>query len=383
MMFTPLGGWFGWGFLILALLALCLVPLIRGIGPRWRWWARIGVVLVLAVALSRPGIAITATTEEYEASADVYFLVDTTTSMAAEDFDGTKTRLDGVKSDMLALAKDLPGTRLSIITFAATAFTSMPLTTDHSAFASAVDVLGPEISMNSNGSSITEAGAELDKRITANAEDRPDNTVLVFYFGDGEQTVSTPPESWAGFASKIDSGSVFGYGTTGGGKMRTHMPSGYGESPGPSAKPDFVRDAQGQPGISKIDEGNLKKLAGDLGVDYHHRTGATSMSSDYTAPKFEQNLVTKDGRVTVDEYFWIPLILVFAWITVELVLGVRELIRLRGIRGAVTPGPGANGHGPRGVDEGPRGVGRVPGGAGHEPNTPPQSPALSHRGGRP
>ncbi|MGO1486571.1 MAG: vWA domain-containing protein, partial [Brevibacterium aurantiacum] len=68
-----------------------------------------------------------------------------------------------------------------------------------------------------------------------------------------------------------------------------------------------------------------------LGVKYHHRDGGASMSSIYTAPKYDQTLVKKDGRVTVDEYFWVPLILVFAWIAVEMVFGVRELMRLRTI----------------------------------------------------
>src|SRR5690625_3756766 len=165
MIFDPAFTWFGWAFVVLARLTVCIVPAVRGAGPRWKWFARMGVVAVLALALARPGIPIKSSTEEYEAQADVYFVVDTTTSMAAEDFDGDDTRLSGVKDDMLALAEEFPGTRLSIITFASTAATVMPLTTDHAAFASAVDVLAPENRLNSKGSSITDAGDELEKQI--------------------------------------------------------------------------------------------------------------------------------------------------------------------------------------------------------------------------
>ena len=333
-----------------------------------------GVVAVLALALARPGIPIKSSTEEYEAQADVYFVVDTTTSMAAEDFDGDDTRLSGVKDDMLALAEEFPGTRLSIITFASTAATVMPLTTDHAAFASAVDVLAPENSLNSKGSSITDAGDELEKRMSANDEDRPENKNVVFYFGDGEQTVSQDPDPWASFASGIDSGAVFGYGTAEGGKMRQTQPfgseagigdTGDGNQPGLGDSDDdsedggsddngsegeYVQDQDGNPGISKIDETNLKQIASDLGVDYHHRDGSGEISSVYTAPEFDQALVKKDGRTTVDEYFWVPLILVFAWIAVELVFGVREYLRLKAItprRGATAgSGPGQRG-GPR------------------------------------
>lgn len=106
MIFDPVFTWFGWGFVVLALLTVCIIPAVRGAGPRWKWFARMGVVAVLALALARPGIPIKSSTEEYEAQADVYFVVDTTTSMAAEDFDGDDTRLSGVKDDMLALAED-------------------------------------------------------------------------------------------------------------------------------------------------------------------------------------------------------------------------------------------------------------------------------------
>lgn len=390
MTFDPVFTWFGWGFLVLALLTLCIIPAVRGDGRRWKWFARMGVVAVLGIALARPGIPVESTTEEYEAQADVYFVVDTTTSMAAEDFDGDKTRLEGVKKDMLALAEELPGTRLSIITFASTAATVMPLTTDHTAFASAVDVLAPETSMNSKGSSITEAGDELEKRMSANDEDRPDNKNLVFYFGDGEQTVSQSPDSWTSFASRIDSGAVFGYGTSAGGKMRDSQPfdSGAGvgdggtggdepglggdDGTGDGAQGGYIEDGNGNPGISKIDEGNLERIASDLGVDYHHRDGKGEISSVYTAPKYDQALVKKDGRVTVDEYFWIPLILVFGWIVVESVFGVREYLRLK----AITPRRPRRG--------GPPGPGTVPYQSGPEslPAQPGTVPYHSgHRGG--
>ncbi|WP_181275916.1 vWA domain-containing protein [Brevibacterium oceani] len=409
MIFDPVFTWFGWGLIVLALLTVCIIPAVRGDGPRWKWFARMGVVAILAVALARPGIPIKSTTEEYEAQADVYFVVDTTTSMAAEDFDGDRTRLDGVKEDMLALADEFPGTRLSIITFASTAATVMPLTTDHTAFASAVDVLTPETSVNSKGSSITEAGDELDKRMSANSDDRPDNKSVVFYFGDGEQTVDQGPDSWSSFASRIDSGAVFGYGTAAGGKMRDSQPfgSGVGDSTGVgdgtggdepglggdddtngADHDDYIVDGNGNPGISKIDEGNLKRIASDLGVDYHHRDGKGEISSVYTAPKYDQALVKKDGRVTVDEYFWVPLILVFAWIAVELVFGVREYLRLKAItpprpRRGGPPGPGNVPYQPRpgGMPAGPGPVGPGPGGVPGQPvqSAPPVQPGQ--RGG--
>ncbi len=400
MIFDPVFTWFGWGFVVLALLTVCIIPAIRGDGARWKWFARMGVVAVLAVALARPGIPIKSSTEEYEARADVYFVVDVTTSMAAEDFDGDKTRLEGVKEDMLELADAFPGTRLSIITFASTAATVMPLTTDHAAFASAVDVLDPESSLNSKGSSITEADEELEKRMTSNDEDRPENKNVVFYFGDGEQTVSETPDSWSSFAPRLDSGAVFGYGTAEGGKMRDRQPFGYGSGVGnpgnapglgdpddttdDQTPPEYVQDRNGNPGVSKIDEGNLRQIASDLGVDYHHRDGNGAISSVYTAPKYDQALVKKDGRVTVDEYYWVPLILVFAWIAVELVFGVREYLRLKAItpkrpRRGGPPGPGD----PVPHQRVPVGIPPQPGPAPSVPDQPGPAPSVPDQQGGP
>ena len=134
----------------------------------------------------------------------------------------------------------------------------------------------------------------------------------------------------------------FGYGSRPGDEPGLGDPSDPGGTTG--AGDDYTRDGQGNPGVSKIDETNLKQIATDLGVKYHHRDGGASTASVYTAPKYDQTLVKKDGRVTVDEYFWVPLILVFAWIAVEMVFGVRELLRLRTIaparRGGRRPGRG-------------------------------------------
>ena len=168
--------------------------------------------------------------------------------------------------------------------------------------------------------------------------------------------------------------------------MRDVQPCGYGagvgnpgNAPGigdpddpddDQAPPEYVQDRDGNPGISKIDEGNLRQIASDLGVDYHHRDGKGAISSVYKAPKYDQALVKKDGRVTVDEYYWVPLILVFAWIAVELVFGVREYLRLKAItpkrpRRGGPPGPG-----------GTPGPGGPPGPGGRVPYQP-----VSHQGG--
>src|SRR5690606_32311167 len=84
---------------------------------------------------------------------DVYFLVDRTASIVAEDYDGGRPRLDGVKEDLVALARDLPGARYALIGFDNNVVDLMPLTNDLDAFAVTVDILHPEMTTYSTGSS--------------------------------------------------------------------------------------------------------------------------------------------------------------------------------------------------------------------------------------
>ncbi|RAG61651.1 VWA domain-containing protein, partial [Burkholderia multivorans] len=98
---------------------------------------------------------------------------------------------------------------------------------------------------------------------------------------------------------------------------------------GSSSEDEVNRGSEGNLGISTIDEANLRQLSSDLGVPYHLRDGSAPMSSVYTAPTYDQQLVRKDGRVTVDEYCWIPLALVFAWTPGEMTSAFRRFARLR------------------------------------------------------
>ncbi len=77
------------------------------------------------------------------ADLDVYFVVDTSTSMAAEDYNGTGTRLSGVKQDVMAIAKELAGAKFSLLTFDNKATVRMPLTRDATALQTAMTTLQP------------------------------------------------------------------------------------------------------------------------------------------------------------------------------------------------------------------------------------------------
>ncbi|MEJ1193141.1 VWA domain-containing protein [Pseudarthrobacter sp. CCNWLW207] len=89
------------------------------------------VLLVVGAAL-RPGIP-GGSAEAATADINVFFVVDTTSSIAAEDYGDSLPRLEGVRADISAIAERLAGARFSLITFDTNAAVRMPLTTDTSA----------------------------------------------------------------------------------------------------------------------------------------------------------------------------------------------------------------------------------------------------------
>ena len=92
----------------------------------------------------------------------------------------------------------------------------------------------------------------------------PNRARVVFYLGDGEQTANQEPAPFD-VGDLVDGGAVLGYGTAEGGPMaRTELDGSAGED---------VKDANGDVGISVIDEDALGQVADQLGVPYVHRDG--------------------------------------------------------------------------------------------------------------
>ena len=322
LVFNPLLPWPVLLAIALILIAGCAALTVVTAGRRVQWALRAGAVLVLALAFSRPGVPVTAVTERSEAALDVFVVVDVTASMVAEDWDGDAPRLDGVEEDVTALMEQAPEARYSLITFAATSQTVVPLTTDDAAMRSALDVLRPEVTLYSSGSSITAARDHLVTRLQQAEEDRPDSARIVFYLGDGEQTSGDDPAPMDGVSDLIDGGAVWGYGTSGGGRMLETR--GYWNDEEVGYITDPSTDA---PAVSTIDEGNLQDIADDIGVAYEHRTAGGSVS--YEFPDVDRIVQEKEETTkAVSEFTWILFIPLVAWLAAEAVFVAR---RIRGL----------------------------------------------------
>lgn len=304
---------------------------VRGARERTSWILRIAVVLACAVLALRPGIP-GGQTETLSTDTDVVILVDSTASIVAEDWGDGVPRLEGVRSDVQALVAAYPGARFALITFDAAAELRLPLTTDTAALRSALEVLAPEVTQNSRGSSIGIANRLLAQTLEAAAESSADRSRMVFYFGDGEQTAQTDPESFGSSAELLDGGAVFGYGTAEGGRMRVQT----GDPAAPSD--EHIMDGS-EPALSKIDEDALRTIAGDLGVEYQLRTA----DAPPQLPEAPTSTTTRAAGTTGDvtELGWIVAIAVAALLAADAALvagAIPAVLRVRALERESTPG---------------------------------------------
>lgn len=240
-----------------------------------RWILRCFILFLIPVMMLRPGFAEEKETEVFTNQYDIFFVVDTTSSMIAEDWepDILSNRLSAVKQDISRLVDEYSGSRYGLITFNSSAYVQTPLTKDSSALMSSVKNILPEITRNSSGSEVRIAEALLKKTLTETAETNPDRARLVFFFSDGEETadvISGQAKPFNDISSLISGGAVYGYGTEQGGKMP--IQSGYYIS----NDKGYIQDpSTGTDALSKIDEANLKALSEELQVPYYHRTYET------------------------------------------------------------------------------------------------------------
>jgi Ca-activated chloride channel family protein len=249
--------------------------------------------------------------------ADVLFVVDTTGSMGAEDYDGDHQRFEGVRADIMELVDEFPGAHFALVTFDTTERIVVPWTTDVGAFETAVSLLRQERTMYARGS-------QLDRPIDAIARlvprsDDGSRYSVVFYLSDGEQTVEADPPDFRPLASSISDGAVLGYGTTDGGRMRIYTDRD-------SLLDQYIQDpATGEDAVSRIDEAVLRGIADDLGIEYLHRTragGLDDLAGAIADDAERERTGTRDGD---QRLYWLAAFGIVALVLWQLAVTSAEL----------------------------------------------------------
>ena len=205
----------------LALLALALLGAAAA-GPRW------GVVQV----------------EQTAAAEDVVFVLDTSRSMLVRDL--RPARLDRAKAAITSFVQRKGTGSVGLVAFAGQAFLQCPLTRDYDAFYRAL----AETDTRSIPVSGTDIARALEESEGAFASNR--NRKLVLLLTDGEDLEAGGVEMARKLARKGLVVHTVGVGTEAGGTITVV---------GPDGLPDTLRDAEGNPVTSRLDEETLAKVA--------------------------------------------------------------------------------------------------------------------------
>lgn len=296
MTFTPLFPLIPYAIFVAAVVIGCIAfYLVKGRKSRISTtsWLRRGLLVVLVLFIGFGPATLEPTTETVRINTDVYLVVDRTGSMAAEDYNGKKPRLEGMRSDIKTLSKELSGGRFSVLSFDSSASRQLPLTTDTNALNTWASGINQELTAYSSGSNMNRVLQELTTVLEQGRLDSPFNKQLVFVFTDGENTSDAARKSFGSLKPFIDGGAVLGYGTKEGARMQSYDPL--------LERERYIKDysdGSAEDAISKIDEKQLQALADELGVEYLHRTAPGTLSE--VTSNIETSLVASEGSRTVE-----------------------------------------------------------------------------------
>ena len=233
-----------------------------------RTWIKAGCILlaVLAIgtALARPQLGVE-WSERKARGLDIVFILDSSKSMLATDL--RPTRLDRAKLAIIDLVERLESDRIGLIAFAGQAFLQTPPTLDYSAFHESLDAIDPSI--------MTSGGSDLGNAINEATEAFPseNNVKVALLLTDGEDLSGNAATAAA--TAREDGIQVYaiGIGTPEGEYLRIRNEQGIEE---------FVRDANGQPVLSKLDEDTLQAIAQATGGNYS-RLSSDSIDQFYNS----------------------------------------------------------------------------------------------------
>ncbi len=232
-------------------------------------WLRAGVLVLLGAVALQP--ALSGSDEPPTPTAtDVVLLIDRTTSMGAQDWDGQHPRMEGVAADVTALVSAMPSARYSVVVMDNDARISVPWTTDTTAVVTFAETMGWREESFGIGSDISVGKPIAEQLLEDSARSRPQARRFLLYLGDGEQTMEAVPASFDSLAPLLTGSKVLGYGTEQGGRMTLRPDT------------DELVQRDGVPQLSYINESSLQGVAEELGGSYNHRTspGALEFWSD-------------------------------------------------------------------------------------------------------
>ena len=269
---------------------------------------RLSVIYLLVLIIGLRPVKVATDYEFSTKNLDVLFVVDSTISMWAQDYNGNYPRMDGVKKDVNYILGELAGSNFGLVTFDDTSHVLSPFTQDIKYIEDLFDIIAVPEATYALGSNLSVPYSDM-KALLESSRKKENRKTIVFFLSDGELTNEATLMSYAGLAHYIDDGAVMGYGTRQGGRMREGSYS------------EYVADPKtGDIALSRIDEGNLKQLASDLDIDYLYMEQSSVVDDKLNYIRLMARTTVGDAKIDTfddtDHYYVFPILLL---LVVELV----------------------------------------------------------------
>ena len=292
-----------------------LEKLTQGVSPRKRMLKRVILLLAVAavfVALARPQMGFQ-WKEVKRKGIDILMAVDTSRSMLAEDV--KPNRLERSKFGIMDFVSKLEGDRVGLLPFAGTAFLMCPLTLDYDAFRNSLDTLDTEI-IPQGGTDLAVAIREAEFAFSNNA-----NHKILVLVTDGEDLEGEALAAAAKAAEKGLTIYTVGVGTSSG----ELIPLASGKNAG-----GFVKDENGNPVKSRLDETMLQKIAEATGGRYEplgqQAEGLEAIYREKLSLVPKQELAERMQRVPIERFQW-PLMFALIMLLLEFAISDRKSSR--------------------------------------------------------
>lgn len=269
-----------------------LVEKLTSKGSLPRVWIKAGFIILsamlVALAMARPQWG-SEFTERKAKGLDIIFVLDTSRSMLATDL--RPTRLDRAKLAIRDIITRLESDRIGLVAFAGNAFLQTPPTLDYAAFRESLEAVSPKI-MTSGGSDLGRALRE-----AANAFSKENSYKVCILLTDGEDLGGDALQAAKEAAEQNIKVHTIGIGTPEGDYLRIL---------GESGQEEFIRDTEGHPVRSQLDEATLQQISQTTGGNYY-RLSNQSLSALYqsvlaTLPR--QELESEMQEIQIERFQW-------------------------------------------------------------------------------
>ena len=259
---------------------------------------------MIALALARPQ-SLPITRRVKSEGGDIMLVVDISTSMLAEDFDG-ESRIEATKGVLRDFLSRHPNSRMGLILFARTAFPVCPLTYDHSALLRLIKRI--RVGILRDGTAVGSALLSAARRLS----EFKSKGKAVILLTDGENNWGPDP---IGAAETVSSLGVKVY------AIGVGSPEG---APVPISHPIFgrsyARDETGKIIIAKLDEEMLRRIARITGGAYFRATDPRELSRAYREITSMEKARFERVVTVRRELFAYPLLLALSLLLIDLFL---------------------------------------------------------------